>query len=69
MNFGAEASSEPADEARVAEKVLARIQKFGDQAAHDLPGHDELIAQINRAPQPRTPAPGASSRGPVPGAG
>ncbi|RZJ93639.1 MAG: tryptophan 7-halogenase [Brevundimonas sp.] len=52
MNFGAEPAPEPEEEARVAERVLARIQKFGDQAAHDLPGHDELIAQINRTPQP-----------------
>ena len=52
MNFGAEASSEPEEEARIAERVLARIQKFGDQAAHDLPGHGELIAQINRSAQP-----------------
>lgn len=36
----------PAD-LKVAEKIFARIQRFGEQAARDLPSHRELISQIN----------------------
>lgn len=34
---------------RSAEKILRRIQKFGEQATEDLPSHRELIDQINRS--------------------
>ena len=36
-----------------AERIFARIQSFGAQAADDLPPHRTLIQQINETERPR----------------